>query len=328
MTTGTKRKNGYMRCFFCLEEREPTEEHVFPEAIGGTLTIGRVCKPCNDFLGAKVDVLLTNHDLILIKRAEFGMVNRAGKVVNPLNRFLGVGSLANDSEKRIRLFSDPKTGRLEPRMKYHSTRTKLDDGTEAVQITLDESEIGEVGKILQRERKRAGQEPLPDYEIEAYVAAIRQQIRTIEQPEVLYSFRIDTYNFQRGICKVVYELACFWLGDAYLDDPVAKMFRNNILSGTEEKIEGQILFGSAAPPLSLWKSEPKAHIAMGSQQGEAFWIAVRIFDAVCGVLCVTHTASKYPSLTKGHFLLIDLTGGSSRSSTLNDEIIRMSKRHP
>jgi hypothetical protein len=174
----------------------------------------------------------------------------------------------------------------------------------------------------------AKQELLPDHEIEAYVAAVRQQIRTIEQPEVLYSFRIDTYNFQRGICKVVYELACFWLGDAYLDDPVAKMFRNNIVSGTEEKIEGRILFDGAAPPLSLWKSEPKAHIAMGSQQCEAFWIAVRIFDAVSGVLCVTHKASKYPSLTKGHFLLIDLTGGSSRSSTLNDEIIRMNKRHP
>ena len=72
----------------------------------------------------------------------------------------------------------------------------------------------------------------------------------------------------------------------------------------------------------------QAHIAMGSQQGEAFWIAVRIFNAVSGVLCVTHTASKYPSLTEGRFLRIDLTGGPSRSSTLNDEIIRISKRRP
>ena len=67
---------------------------------------------------------------------------------------------------------------------------------------------------------------------------------------------------------------------------------------------------------------------MGSLQSEAFWIAVQIFDVVSGVLCVTQTASKYPSLTKGHFLLIDLTEGSSRSSTLNDEIVRMSKRRP
>jgi HNH endonuclease len=327
-TTAAARKNGRMRCFFCLEEREPTEEHVFPRAIGGTLTIDRVCKPCNDFLGAKVDVLLTNHELILIKRAEFGMIDRSGKVIDPLRKMFGVGTLANDPEKRIELVPDPETDRLQPRMRYHSTRTKRDDGSETVEITLDASEIGELEKIIQRERKLAGLDPAPDHEIEAYVAAARQQIRTIEQPSVLYGFRVDTYDFRRGICKIIYELACLWLGDAYLDDPVAQMLRNVILSGTEEKIVGQILFDGAVPCLSLWKGEPKAHIAFGRQQGEAFMIAVRIFDVASGVLCVTNTASKYPSITDGHFLLIDLTGGSSRSSSLNDEVIRMTKRRP
>jgi hypothetical protein len=123
-------------------------------------------------------------------------------------------------------------------------------------------------------------------------------------------------------------LACLWLGDAYLDDPVAQMLRNVILSGTEEKIVDQILFDGAVPCLSLWKGEPKAHIAFGRQQDEAFMIAVRIFDVASGVLCVTNTASKYPSITDGRFLLIDLTGGSSRSSSLNDEVIRMTKRRP
>jgi hypothetical protein len=231
------------------------------------LTIDRVCKPCNDFWGAKVDVLLTNHELILIKRAEFGMIDRTGKAIDPLRKMLGVGTLANDPEKRIQLLPDPETGRLQPRMMYHSTRTKRDDGSETIEITLDASEIGEVEKIIQRERKRAGLDPAPDHEIEAYVAAIRQQIRTIEQPSVLYSLRIDTYDFQRGICKIIYELACLWLGDAYFDDPVAQMLRNVILSGTEEKIVGQILFDGAVPCLSLWKGEPKAHIAFGSQQG-------------------------------------------------------------
>jgi hypothetical protein len=121
-------------------------------------------------------------------------------------------------------------------------------------------------------------------------------------------------------------LACLWLGDAYLDDPVAERLRSFILSGTEQKIEGAILFG-VAPPLALWKSESKAHVAIGSQQGEAFWIAVRVFDSVSGVVCVTNAASKYSSLTEGRFLLIDLAAGTSRSSTLNEELIRLSNRH-
>lgn len=315
-----------MRCFFCLEEREPTEEHVFPDAIGGKLTIDRVCKACNDFLGANVDVLLTNHELILIKRAEFGMIDRAGRAIDPMRKMFGVGKLAHEPEKRIQLVPDPRTGRLQPTMMHHSIRTKCDDGTEAVQITLDQSKIGELGKIIQRERKRAGQKPLPESEIEALVATAKQNIQTIEQPCVLYQLEIDTYDYQRGICKIIYELACLWLGDAYLNDPVASSLRNFILSGKEEQIAGQILFGGNESPLSLWQSERKAHIAMGSQQGEAFFVAVRIFDAVCGTLCVTHAVSKYPMIPDGHFLLIDLMGGTSRTSTLNEELLRLVKR--
>src|SRR5205823_3130325 len=125
-----------------------SEEHVFPEAIGGTLKIARVCKPCNNFLGANVDVLLTDHTLILIKRvlikrAELGMSISAGKVVDPLRKMFAIGSLASDPEKRIRLVPDPSTGQLVPRIMYHSTPTQWDDGTQAVLITLDESEVGQ-----------------------------------------------------------------------------------------------------------------------------------------------------------------------------------------
>ena len=149
----------------------------------------------------------------------------------------------------------------------------------------------------------------------------------MSSPPVLYQLKINTYDYQRGICKIIYELACHWLGDAYLDDPVASLFRNVILSGTEEKITGQIRLSGNEPPLSLWQGEPKAHIAMGSQQGDAGWIAVRVFDAVSGVLCVTKTASKYPSFIEGRFLLMDLAGAASRSSTLNEEIFRIVRRN-
>jgi hypothetical protein len=126
------------------------------------------------------------------------MIDRAGKAIDPMRKMFGIGALANEPEKRVQLVPDPETGRLQPRMMYHSIRTKRDDGTEAVQFTLDESDIGEVGKIIQRERKRAGLDPAPDHEIEVCIAAIRQQITSIKQPEVLYSLRIDTRDFQRG----------------------------------------------------------------------------------------------------------------------------------
>jgi hypothetical protein len=69
-------------------------------------------------------------------------------------------------------------------------------------------------------------------------------------------------------------------------------------------------------------------LSCDEQQGEAFIIAVRIVDAASGVLCVANTASKYPSITDGRFLLIDLTGGSSRNCSLKDEVVRMTNRRP
>ncbi len=51
-------------CIFCLNafsspSREETVEHVFSEAIGGRFTISRVCKPCNNYLGTKVDTTIS-----------------------------------------------------------------------------------------------------------------------------------------------------------------------------------------------------------------------------------------------------------------------------
>ena len=145
-----------MRCFFCLEEKAPSVEHVFPEAIGGTLETDRVCTSCNSFLGKDVDVRLTDHPAVLIKRSEFGMTTSAGKPVDPMGKLFRQGTLASDPEKRIQTVVDPGTGKIVPKMMYHRRVTKNEDGTESIQIALDESDIGALEKIVQRHRKNAG----------------------------------------------------------------------------------------------------------------------------------------------------------------------------
>lgn len=315
-----------MRCIFCLNERDPSEEHVFPLAIGGRLIINRVCKPCNDCLGANVDVMLTDHNAILLKRAEFGIGERCGKDIDPWRRVFGDGILASNPEVKIYLVPNPETGRNEPRRRYSSTRIKQNDGSEVVRITLDINQIHEVGKIAQRERKRAGRKPYSEDEIRALLASARENMRTIEQPEVIYTVPMDRWDYQRAVCKIIYELAWHWLGDAYIDDPVAKMLRTVILSGAEQRISGCITMDGAAPPLSLWNAEPKAHIAMGTQLGDRFFVGVRVFDLVSGRLAVTNTASKYAPVAGGRFQLFDLGGGQSRDSTLEQELTRLVKR--
>lgn len=213
---------------------------------------------------------------------------------------------------------------MEPRIRYSSTRIEQDDGSEAVQVAFDISQIGELEKIAQRARKQAGLGPYSEDEIQALLASARQNMRTIEQPEVLYTVKMDTWDYQRGMCKIMYELAWLWLGDAYIDDPVAEMLRTVIVSGTEQRIAGRITMGTVEPPLSLWNGERKAHI--GTQQDDRFFVGVRVFDLVSGMLAVTNRASEYSPVTGGRFQLFGLGDSQSRNSTLEEEFFRMGRR--
>jgi hypothetical protein len=318
-------KGWHVRCFFCLQEKDPSDEHVFPEAIGGTLRTKRVCGNCNSFLGHEVDPLVTDHPVILRKRHEFGMTTRAGKSVDPMGGLFRQGALASDPDKRIQAVVDPATGKITPKLMPHRRQIKNDDGTERIEIALDETDIGALETIVQRHRKREGLEPLPQEDIQALVADAQRSMRTLYQPEVVYSAEMDIFHYQRAICKIAYELACIWIGDGYLDDPVAQSLREFILEGNEVAIPGAIQLNGTTPPLNLWQSEPKAHIAVGLRQNGNVAIGVRVFDCMSGVVFVTSGERAYPDLKDGRFLLMDLIGNASRSSTLDEEIIRISR---
>ena len=45
-------------------------------------------------------------------------------------------------------------------MLYHATETQLGEGVKQRQIIIDAKDAGQLGTIIQRERKRAGFEPL------------------------------------------------------------------------------------------------------------------------------------------------------------------------
>jgi hypothetical protein len=96
--------------------------------------------------------------------------------------------------------------------------------------------------------------------------------------------------------------------------PMTQPIRDFILTGKEAAIHGKIQLGGNMPPLSLWQSEPNAHVGLALQQGDNIAIGVRIFDAVSGVVIVTNAARSYPNLRDGRFVLIDLVGSASRAT--------------
>jgi len=215
---------------------------------------------------------------------------------------------------------------LAPQVLHKSIRKTLDNGTEVVQITIDARQVGEIEKIIWRVRGREGLPPLSDEEIQAQIEAAKANMGRIDQPEVKFGLEVDIWNYHRAVFKIAYELAWLWLGDEYLDDPVAEQLRNMILKDARDGIKGKVQFGADMAPLAPWKGEPNVHIGFCSRVGHTICISVRIFDSICGAVSVSEAADSYPAAGEGGFVLIDPQTGVSRNTTLADELLRIVQR--
>jgi hypothetical protein len=151
-----------MLCIFCLEERSSSVEHIFPLAIGGTITTERVCPVCNSALGSPVDAALINFLPIRTRRAMLGLAGRAHEPPSQFDILLGDQKLIGPAANRIQTRLNKATGKLDIRQLLHREEVVLPDGTKALHITLDERDKDQIPKIIRRERKRRGLPALSD----------------------------------------------------------------------------------------------------------------------------------------------------------------------
>jgi len=322
-----------MRCIFCLKEKVASDEHVFPEAIGGTLVIRRVCNSCNSWLGTNIDAPLVDHPLVLMIRAQLRLPNKGGDIPDVIKKVFHIGTLADDLEQRVLTMTDPETGKIFMKLLYKRTSQIVGDGAELVSITIDESDKGNLGTIVQRERQRAGLVPLPADQLAKEVERIvANNHGLIENPTVHYSIPIDLTEYKRGLLKICYELAWRWLGDEFLSDLAAEKIRGAIFDGiptAPDKLangpRGMFTFGANLDPFSLWSEEPNANIGVLMRVGNQISLGVKIFSTMSGVVCVSDNAEKYPQFAdkKGRFIAIDPISGKRRESTLAEETLRV-----
>ena len=216
-----------MRCIFCLNERPSSLEHVFPLAIGGTITTDRVCEDCNPRLGSPVDAALIHFLPVVGRRAELGLVGHSGAVPGPFDILMGEATLIGSPANRVRTSFNKRTGQFETRQLYHAEDVELEDGRKVRQITLDVNDKDRIPKIIQRERRRHGLPPLSEKALA--VEAQNYTLRTIENPVILRQIPANFAYLGHAMAKIAYELAFLWLGESYLDDPRAAELRAAIL---------------------------------------------------------------------------------------------------
>ena len=323
-----------MRCIFCLLDRLPAAEHVFQYAIGGTLVIDRVCESCNSFLGSKVDARLVDHPLVAFRRSSLGLRGTSGKLPDGLRLLFGDLTLAGDPDVKLRVSTDPRTGEPDVYRFYSVSETPLANGKVERRVVVDARDVKQLPTILQRERQRAGLASLSKQELDQEVAQAVRNTRTIEKAEAIASISVDLAAFRRGMLKIAYELAFLWLGEAYLDDPMAAVLRDVVFGRTAEQdaqLHGRIEIGADMPVFRFWAEQQDCHVAFSVALDRRVLVNLRVFDILSARMVVTEKASRYlqdqfdPQRVR--FLLIDPAACAMRHTSFVDELQKITARH-
>jgi len=316
------------RCIFCLEEKTAEDfsvEHVFPDAIGGCFTINNVCRECNSNLGSQVDSKITNNWGIIAKRHIHKIKNKDRNIPSPFV----IGE--TEDGKKVEYVLDKKTGEPVALRMFPDFDIVTDtEGNIQIKGSFDINDKEKAVEMINKKLKRAGHDELSAEEIFANMKEFNDLSPVIKQ-----EFKFDVERIKFGLLKIAYELACHWLGDTYLDDPMGRIIRERVLdpSFTENwfkkyPIHGKIqLYNPKSPILNLWKEDKTSHIGclIDSHDGRLSCY-VRIFQDFEALVYLTENASDYSEFDyMGMFLAIDPIRRTFRETKWSEEIDRICK---
>jgi hypothetical protein len=286
-----------MTCILCRNDFDPinrveSDEHVFPDAIGGRLVIRRLCKICNDYLGSKVDAPLIDYFPVAVRREKYGLAGKDGHIPNTFMMLASNGRLVDDPDQKIRLEVDSDTGIPRTRIIPRISRRKLKQGA-AVNITLDYRDKDQMAGLLRKVSQRAGK-TLTDSEIHAAISGAKTS--TINNPLIVSAGSISLPDYRFGLLKIVYELAWLWLGELWLDDPIAVQMRSSLFNaqhGQEIHLKGITDLTSEFPGFSNFRFPDSSHIALATISPIGGVILLRIFDVFAAAFTITDDPERY-----------------------------------
>ncbi|WP_265589650.1 HNH endonuclease [Gluconobacter cadivus] len=309
-------------------ENPPSEEHVFPLAIGGTVTTDRVCKTCNSTLGSRVDAALSNFFPIKMRRAKLNLAGNSGSVPVWYEMFLGKAQLIGQTADQVHITFDKERGQLDTRQLKHVIESVMPDGKKGLQITLDKRDQDQIPKIINRERRRHGLPPLPEQEIASHIENLT--INKVEKPIIKINHSIDFAFIRHSILKIAYELAFIWLGESYLDDPIATELRTSIYSPeltATDNIKGYVGPAEYCNAFKNWLPHEDHHLAYAYIAEGNVFVSVRVFDIWGASIVVSCNSDKYFKLPidnkKLRFLVIDAANRKTIETSFEEEIQRL-----
>lgn len=238
-------------CVLCVKDKPLTEEHVFPESVGGNLTARILCGECNERLGLKVDAPYAKDDAIVLARSVLGVT---GKRNNVPSAFKGVFDVhTDDAELRVRL---DKNFSLEVIPKVSEVRPRS-DGSLEMSIIADANSRDSVGAMLRKklerfsgtpEGKRLGltEDQINEVTSQAVIEASRTEARRTPIDSMEVSLKTDLARHFLEHLKVAYEIACISYEGIFLHTPRAEEIRKFLWNHTLQDHSKPLELDSAA----------------------------------------------------------------------------------
>jgi G:T/U-mismatch repair DNA glycosylase len=209
-----------------LKNRKLTDEHVFPDSLGGQYHIYCVCKECNEYLGEKVDFPLVNNLLMQFARLSYQLRGKNGQ----LPKIFDKGVLDNDTKINVILQTDNKGKIVGTKMVPHK---ELSEDGESVLFQVDLKDKKILPIMVNKFLKRANRPTMKAEEI------LRHSLTQKENSKIKLNKNVDL-NIHQEFLKIAYEIAFEQLGAKYLNDPIGIKLRKWIMENIPSKIHGRV----------------------------------------------------------------------------------------
>ncbi|EHH05411.1 hypothetical protein ATCR1_14811 [Agrobacterium tumefaciens CCNWGS0286] len=318
-----------VKCIFCLEVKQSSKEHIFPEAIGGKLSVFSVCTDCNNWLGGKIDRHLTSLPSVQLARAQLNIAGKRGGIPHGFEILTGRSFILDengerqaawvtyDKEKNTTLF------KLEPTITEH----KNDEGQTVVKFSGDPSDLPKLIQKLQATRRREGLRPLTDDEIEKISKeAVACEVMS---PLVERTIEIDVFGVCLAFAKIAYELAFHWFGKEFSEDPYAKIFREAIRAEEADDLEQYIHLLDRKDVVKIpemWRRDQRWHIAFATYMEGHTIIFVTVFDSIGAAIKISQRNWLAPfRAMKKSFVAQNSQTGEVYEANLAEEFSKMKR---
>jgi HNH endonuclease len=266
-----------MKCIFCLEEKDPSDEHIIPDSIGGTIRMKEVCRHCNSKLSSLVDNPFASCSLIQLARYNHSLGGKRGVVPFPMGR---VGTLQTGQKVTL-------NENFEPHVKRVLEIQKDEAGNLSVHFSMDTTDVDKLDQMLAEPLRKLLRKEFPAWseeklerEVERIVAAARTQPPVSDKSPIKQQWQVGLNDLLFEFFKIAYEMWFLKFGYPWVENsPTAKLIRDAILNRNPGlAIRGKLFCDEPSLPIS---DPAKNHLIL-RMTGSCF---MRIFNISCLVEC-------------------------------------------